>query len=768
MYKTVYVPVDNSDHSNRAVQTSLAIGKAFESKLVGCHVYAAKMHDYRFKQMEFTLPEEYLEENELHRQRKIHDSLITMGLELISDCYLTDMDKLAQSAGLDFEPKMMDGKHSTELIKDIEESEYDLVVLGALGIGRTRDAQIGSVCQRITREVERDVWVVKHLPEKGEEERDTILVGVDGSPESFGALLTAIDLAKNLGKKIELISVYDPYLHYAVFKGIVEVLTDKAAKVFRFEEQNQLHEEIIDTGLAEIYQSHLNVAESMAREAGVEANKTLLDGKAFQKVLDHARKIQPYLLVLGRIGVHSAEEDGGMGSNTENLLRLCPCDILLTNRRETPELDLQAEESIHWTPESEERMTRVPEQVSGIARTAILRLALEKGHSVVTSDLVTEAMERFMPKASQSATHKLAEAVAFERAKRQSSWVCRQCTAVALVEEPAKCSMCGAKDFEVLAPELIDEIAAAEGGAEEETTYDGRKLRWTNESRKALRSLGDNYQRRRAKARIEKSARSKRLDTVTLEFARRFVEEEAGVLYRPAEGDEGMNAGDKHRAAEEVVEAASLQITEDDELKMLARDKKGNPLLSRWDWDEKAIERVLRVPSGFMRDRTQSRIEELATEQEVVSIDLDLVEAGIKVGLSMMEDMLKAQATVAPGTQRPEMAESPVEAAAPEAPVVPEAAAAPVAQVTADAVPAGVCPMAAARAKEAALAEAAALEAATLQTEAAEDRADHASKSGGYVVGNNGADASDPTLNEISVLTEMQKRRDEVAPEGAA
>ena len=75
------------------------------------------------------------------------------------------------------------------------------------------------------------------------------------------------------------------------------MLTEKAAKVFRFEEQNQLHEEIIDTGLAQIYQSHLDVAEQMAREAGVEITKTLLDGKAFQKVLDHARKTNPWLLV---------------------------------------------------------------------------------------------------------------------------------------------------------------------------------------------------------------------------------------------------------------------------------------------------------------------------------------------------------------------------------------------------------------------------------------------------------------------------------------
>ena len=94
MYKSIYVPVDNSDYSNRAVACAVALGKAFDSKLVGNHVYAAGLHDYRFRQMEYTLPEEYLDEVELERQRKIHDSLITMGLKLISDSYLAGMSRL--------------------------------------------------------------------------------------------------------------------------------------------------------------------------------------------------------------------------------------------------------------------------------------------------------------------------------------------------------------------------------------------------------------------------------------------------------------------------------------------------------------------------------------------------------------------------------------------------------------------------------------------------------------------------------------------------
>ena len=62
MYKTIYIPVDNSDHSNTAVDVGVELAKTYGSKIVGSHVYAAKMHDKRFKQMEAGLPEEYHDE----------------------------------------------------------------------------------------------------------------------------------------------------------------------------------------------------------------------------------------------------------------------------------------------------------------------------------------------------------------------------------------------------------------------------------------------------------------------------------------------------------------------------------------------------------------------------------------------------------------------------------------------------------------------------------------------------------------------------------
>src|SRR4029453_8958157 len=123
-----------------------------------------------------------------------------------------------------------------------------------------------------------------------------------------------------------------------------------------------------------------------------------------QKIIDHARKTHPFLIVLGRIGVHSPKDETALGSNVENILRAAPCDVLLSTRLEGPRIDVRAKKTIRWTPEAEARMKNVPEQVKGIARTGVLRLALEKGHSDITNAVIDEAMDRFTPKSGAAAS----------------------------------------------------------------------------------------------------------------------------------------------------------------------------------------------------------------------------------------------------------------------------------------------------------------------------------------------------------------------------
>ncbi|HXH84291.1 MAG TPA: universal stress protein [Candidatus Tectomicrobia bacterium] len=624
MYKHIYVPVDNSDHSNRAIDLAVELGRAFGARLTGCHVYAARLHDYRFKQMEYTLPEEYKDENELERQRKIHDSLIAMGLQLISESYLDVLKARAEAAGLAFTPKMMDGKHYKALVEDCLASDYDLVVMGALGMGAVKDSQLGSVTERFVRKVTRDVLVVRST-DALRDAQGAIVVGLDGSPQSFHGLRIGMALSRALGRPLHAVAVYDPYLHYAMFNGIVGVLSEKASKVFRFKEQEQLHEEIIDTGLAKIYQSHLEIARKLAAEEGVELGITLLDGKCFEKVLTYARKEQPWLLILGRIGVHSDEGETDLGSNTENLLRLAPCNVLITGGRYYPPLDVKAEEIIAWTEEAEARMERVPPQVKGVARTALLRYAIEQGHTVITNKVIDEAMAIFMPTRLAERMQILAEDVAVAALRREqepATAICSVCGYTAKGPKPVvTCPVCAAPagKFQTITREVVEAIAQQEGGVAEEEAMPGVSVKWSADARDALREVSDAYLRRRAKARVEKYARSRRVPVITTSLALPIIEETVGR--------DKLGAGWDTLLARTKFEPAQPAP---------APDAAASP----FTWTDDAVARLGRVPAGFMRDMTREEIEKVAADKGVTTIDLAICEEGIGHARQVMNEVI--------------------------------------------------------------------------------------------------------------------------------
>src|SRR5437762_2558129 len=626
MYKHIYVPVDNSEHSNRAIDLAVELGRAFGARLTGSHVYAARLHDYRFKQTEYTLPEENKDENERERQRKIHDSLIAMGLQLISESYLDVMKARAEAAGLPFTPKMMDGKHYKALIEDCASADYDLVIMGALGMGAVKDNQLGSVTERFVRKVTRDTLIVRNA-DALRDAQGAIVVGLDGSPQSFHGLKLGLALAKALDRPVQAVAVYDPYLHYAMFNGIVGVLNEKASKIFRFKEQEQLHEEIIDTGLAKIYQSHLEIARQLAADEGVDLQITLLDGKCFEKILTFARKEQPLLLIVGRVGVHSDEHEVDLGSNTENLLRLAPCNVLVTGGKFYPPLDVKAEEIISWTEEAEARMERVPPQVKGVARTALLRYAIEQGHTVITNKVIDEAMAIFMPTRMAEKMQIMAEdlAVAKLRAESQpATAICSICGYT--VKGPnavVTCPVCKAapEKFQVISREVVEAIAAQEGGVQEEEAMPGVPVKWSADARDALREVTDAYLRRRAKARIEKYARSKKIPVITCQLALPMIEETVGREKLGA-GCDTLRAKTRFEPAAAPAAAATTESA------------------SAFTWTEDALARLNRVPAGFMRDMTREEVEKVATAKGVAAIDLALCEEGIGHARETMNEVI--------------------------------------------------------------------------------------------------------------------------------
>ena len=666
MYKTIYIPVDNSDHSNVAVDLGVQLAQEFGSKIVGSHVYAAKMHDKRFKQMEAGLPEEYHDEKELDRQRKIHDSLITRGLQIITDSYLDYVDKKCTESNLPLERRSLEGRNWKVLAEDINTNAYDLTIMGSLGVGAVKDSVIGSNTERVLRRVRNsDMFIVKDLkPMNG----GKIVVAVDGSPYSFGGLKTGLAMGKALNKPVEAISAFDPYFHYAAFHSISGVLNEEAGKVFRFKEQEKLHEEVIDSGLAKIYQSHLDISREIAQEEGSDIRTTLLDGKAFEKVLQYVRKEKPWLLIVGRIGVHS-DDDMDIGSNTENLLRAVTCNVLISNKKFVPPIDTQAEYTIAWTEEALLRMEKVPVFARGVAKTAIHRYAIEKGHTIISNSVVDDAVGDILPKGAMDAMKALGgqlDEAGIDRNQMQADdavatdlmgstlsgmvnqvveetepsatpavspstqsyldrmaqpyYVCDGCGYIGKGAQPVKCPICGGAGdgFKMVDKSMFDAAAKQEGVLETQLAYDDVPMQWTKDAKEAIRAVPAGFQRRRAKAKIEKTARKLGMTTITLEYASPMIDEAANEDYTPI-------FANKESAEEQPAPQTSEPAPD-----------------SPYQWEPEALTRLERAPEGFMRDCTRALIIKHAEKLGTTHITIEVANEGIEQAKHTMEEAMKS------------------------------------------------------------------------------------------------------------------------------
>src|SRR5215207_4662910 len=597
MYKDVYVPVDNSDYSNQACVIGVDVARQFGGRVAGCHAYAAKMHDVRFRQMESGLPEEFRDEDEMKRQRKIHDQLITKGLEIITDSYIDILEPLCEKHDVELVRRSLEGKNFKVIVEDVNENDYDLVVIGAMGMAAVKDTVLGTVTERVVRRLEKaDTLIVKDLDRSPFEH---IVVTVDGSAKSLGGRRRIIKKARDFGGTVEAISVFDPYFHYAMFHSIAGVLSTKAQKVFRFKEQEKLHEEIIDSGLAKIYTAHLEVAKKIAADEGVELKTTLLAGKPFEQTFKYVKEVNPTLVVMGRIGYHS-DDEMDIGGNTENMMRFLPTNVLVGNYEyQAPDL-YTAEEHMTWTKEALERMDRVPGFVVGMATGAILRYAIEKGYTVITASVIDEVIMSILPPGAMESMHAIGDqmraaeaqgedkpidslfkdfdertakgtngnghktngsngnvtkeeifeagaggfgksedqgdvegvsAEVQEEIKRvaqgRDRFECDVCRYVAK-GKPARCPVCGSGPTHFHPVDAEIATAGVNEALNVSEVYDGRELHWTDDAKTFLDALEEWQEKRRVRARVEKSALNKGYTTITREYAEQQYREETG------------------------------------------------------------------------------------------------------------------------------------------------------------------------------------------------------------------------------------------------
>ena len=381
-YGKILLCVDNSKCSDYAVENAAAIGRLNGTSIVSAHVYAARLHDRRFVDLEPGLPKEFQNRKRMERSRKTHDSLIGKGLELISDSYLVAIRERLE--GVSLEEKSIEGKNYVELVRE-SKSGYDLAIIGAQGLGLEAlngagsPHALGSVCERFLRGARTDVFVVKNERSLG----GKLLVGVDGSPESYSALRKALKLAKEVGAKVEVVACYDPDYHPVAFKSIAGVLSEADSKVFRFKSQEKLHDNIINKGLETLYQGYLENANVIAKGRGTEIDSRVLEGKPAYEIARRAEEIDATLVVVSRLGLHHTD-CLDIGNTAENVVRISPCNVLVVHEK-IEKIDIK------WTADAEERIKDIPDFIRPMVRKAIENHARARGISEITSQIVTDA-----------------------------------------------------------------------------------------------------------------------------------------------------------------------------------------------------------------------------------------------------------------------------------------------------------------------------------------------------------------------------------------
>ncbi|MGZ7109536.1 MAG: universal stress protein, partial [Methanobacterium sp.] len=225
MYENIVVALDGSTLSDLAMNASLDLAEVYnKNPLTCCHVYAANMHRTRFQDMEPGLPDKYQEEERLEYLRGAHEDIITDGMQLISDAYLAPIVKEAENRGIKYKGSTPEGRNYVELLKVIRNDKSDLVIMGAWGHGHVGDGSLGSMTERtLLYAPQSDVLVMKKPWNfKGR----PIIVGIDGSENSFAALKKAVEISKIVNAPVEGVAVYDPFFHVDVFSTISKVLPE--------------------------------------------------------------------------------------------------------------------------------------------------------------------------------------------------------------------------------------------------------------------------------------------------------------------------------------------------------------------------------------------------------------------------------------------------------------------------------------------------------------------------------------------------------------
>lgn len=155
MFEKILVPLDGSEHSQRALETAIEIAKKFGSHMVLLHVYSVTVTPVIVPEPTTVTPAgvPVATSGEV---AKMVDAARDVGREILGEG-----KRNVETEGIEVDTMLKEGNSVQEIVKLAREGQFSLVVVGARGIHRIRELLMGSVSEGVAKNSPCPVLVVK-------------------------------------------------------------------------------------------------------------------------------------------------------------------------------------------------------------------------------------------------------------------------------------------------------------------------------------------------------------------------------------------------------------------------------------------------------------------------------------------------------------------------------------------------------------------------------------------------------------------------------
>jgi len=135
--KKILVPLDGSENSYRGLDAAIYQARQSEADIVGITVTPPGATTFSYAPT-------YTEQDVVNAKK-----------------ILNDAEKVAEKHNISFNQKILHGNTSKEIVKFAEDSNFDLIAIGARGLGSVKEAFLGSVSNYISHKSKVPVLIIK-------------------------------------------------------------------------------------------------------------------------------------------------------------------------------------------------------------------------------------------------------------------------------------------------------------------------------------------------------------------------------------------------------------------------------------------------------------------------------------------------------------------------------------------------------------------------------------------------------------------------------